>query len=509
MNFSRLLFALQCLALALSCPRAEAQSTKPGGYPRQCTYPTSEMNEAQDDVLAAWKSEYKFYLIMGATGGQGDKQQFAPTDAADVEKFLTDQGYQPIPNAPFGSVLVGDNASWEDFNKAVDALGSLPDTITDSNPLVLFYYSGHGEVGDDPATLEIWPSGPLSSPSTLFVEVLHRIRKPYKRGRLVVVLDACFSGQAIKDLAMFRSMPDTAVLASSSSSHESSATCANGKPGSAFTCALSDLLNGAEVDSCRFKKRSTESVCGWDDGIALIPLVRNALATHLKKQGLPQPVVLPFAGDPGMLAYFCESARNPDSQNRQDVLSAAIFPEALRRVADSLAKTQLNADNGILRVEDDYNNVLGLLSIDRSQKETLLKVSSVSGTVLRYAIAPRDGVKDRPNLRIVGASDSVGSVPLWLSSADSQIFVKELAEQFSEGRAQGIRPLGVSDLKKMTIADMESIIAVLAAQPSPTVKTSETTLAGAKLLRDDFSAQYLVNHLSVESGFNSTDAQQK
>lgn len=145
--------------------------------------------EAPSFRLAA--DENKFALVVGVQDYQTvAKAEYAARDARAVKAHLLAAGY-PERNIVF---LVDQQAGKSAFEKYLEAW--LPRN-TDERSTVLFYFSGHGapdtEKGD--AYLMPWDADAKFTEATGYpVKRLYAKLNALKARRLLVVMDACFSG---------------------------------------------------------------------------------------------------------------------------------------------------------------------------------------------------------------------------------------------------------------------------------------------------------------------------
>ena len=173
----------------------------------------------RDTLGRVWAQRPKYYLIVGVTkiaGAENADDDFAKVDIAAVESRLCQLGYAPVPNAPHGGVLGGIDATQDNLFSSLESTAD----ISSENPLLIFYFSGHGIPGQngDDLYLPLFNSKALTIiQSQSLKTILAKLRSTYQ-GDLIVVLDACFSGTATvgRLLTTVDDFRRTAILTSSS-----------------------------------------------------------------------------------------------------------------------------------------------------------------------------------------------------------------------------------------------------------------------------------------------------
>jgi len=226
---------------------------------RSCRYPSKKtdgstlaVTESTDDVLARWKGRALYYLVMGVSNGpKGAKEDdFARADVDSLIDALCRQGFRSLPNSAHKSRLVGQDATLRNLDAEITE--NLPNIERSKRPLLLLYYSGHGQVDSNAGNLMLWDTEAKTLDarySFSLREEVRRIRTVYQ-GDLVIILDACYSGQAFRDLSNMGYDDRTALLASSADDQQSEALKlppGHGQLRSAFTYALTQVLLGSDT----------------------------------------------------------------------------------------------------------------------------------------------------------------------------------------------------------------------------------------------------------------------
>ena len=133
----------------------------------------------------------KFALVVGVENYQdAPKADYAARDASSVRAYLKAEGY-PDRNVVF---LTDQQAGKSALEKYLEAW--LPRN-TDANSTVLFYFSGHGspDTSKGDAYLMPWDADPKYVETTGYpMKRLYAKLNALKARRVVVAMDACFSG---------------------------------------------------------------------------------------------------------------------------------------------------------------------------------------------------------------------------------------------------------------------------------------------------------------------------
>jgi len=296
------------------------------------------------------------------------------------------------------------------------------------------------------------------------------------------VLDACYSGQAIRDVSGMAYDDNTALLASSSRTEQSSATL-NGKNQSAFTAVLTTFLLGSP--SCSVPQIGP-SVCDYKDGIIGIHEVRSATTLALRRLSKPDPRAKEFEEDKvGMIGYFCEAAAEMNTVNRQLLTADQIILSSIREGA--LVMGGRVSDQDVLTVKDNSDNLLAVLTVQASDqrvvKVRISGVTSITGLYAKGKIANPLGLMDAdgnilpasPSL-VISGNNGPGTI---LPQAQSNLLIQGLSAQFVRGEDR-------SKAKVVGKRFLESVVAGKA----------ELVSNATVLLKSSDAAQYLADNLS-------------
>ena len=116
--------------------------------------------------------------------GEGE-DDFARSDVPSVIRVLRDQGYKPLPNSPLNSVLLGEDATYDNLKGVVDSYVHL---VPDGDPMLLLYYSGHGEVDPVSHDLTLYESGELTTKHSFSLKDITTVRLNVEENQLVNVI---------------------------------------------------------------------------------------------------------------------------------------------------------------------------------------------------------------------------------------------------------------------------------------------------------------------------------
>jgi hypothetical protein len=345
---------------------------------RACKYPAKTIDDQPiagflppDPVLEAWQFRALHYLVMGVSGITANDEGDADFAKADVTSFvsaLKTQGFRPLPGSIHGSVLIGKDATIENLNEEITE--NLPNVPAGKRPLLVLYYAGHGEVDPVFHNLVLWPRNAKSlniKYSFSLKEQIRKIRTVYA-GDLLVILDACYSGQAVEDLSNNDLSSRTAVLASSSDKQTSEAIKPIGSTRfvSAFTYALGEVLHGA--DTCD-PGAPPRAICkATRSGILGIAGLQETLENNLSQLTLSAPMspsVKLYLSAPGaMLGYFCEAVKDPFDVARRNEVAAQRLINALNGDSHSLIAGPFTsvANNEALGIVDGDGDLMATVS---------------------------------------------------------------------------------------------------------------------------------------------------
>ncbi|MBX3308065.1 MAG: tetratricopeptide repeat protein [Nitrospira sp.] len=204
--------------------------------------------EEADGPFQHWSRRKKYFLVIAVNQTDVPKTElpFAKVDGQRVVKTLTSLGYKPLD--PDHSLLTGKEATASAIMASLDEARKKEEEAT-----LVIYYTGHGAVG--PKDLWLQTAGQKKvgdgqglKVSDLVVQVRQTAAGKGFEGELVLILDACYSGQGIvsQGLTMGELGKHTTIFTSSSDIQESfSLNHPNLPKMSAFTHTL---LQGAGSD---------------------------------------------------------------------------------------------------------------------------------------------------------------------------------------------------------------------------------------------------------------------
>ncbi|NGZ97162.1 MAG: hypothetical protein CV089_13770 [Nitrospira sp. WS110] len=151
--------------------------------------------EEADGPFQYWSRRKKYFLVIAVNQTDGPKTElpFAQVDGQRVVNALSGLGYKPLlPDHP---LLTGKEATSSTIMAALDEARKKEEEAT-----LVIYYTGHGAVG--PKDLWLQTAGQKKvgdgqgvNVSNLIVQVRQTAAGKGFEGELVLILDACYSGQ--------------------------------------------------------------------------------------------------------------------------------------------------------------------------------------------------------------------------------------------------------------------------------------------------------------------------
>lgn len=203
------------------------------------TASSTESNSSVDLAAQYWNERKKYFLIIASskTGVPDTDLPFAKVDAGEISKTLTRLGYEKI------QVLDDKNATQE---KVITALENIPNL--DPDALVVIYYSGHAwtDAQGRDLWLQLYGQTKIGGYRGISInDLLGVARGSTYAGQIMVILDTCYSGQAIRTTRLSPGDYDNTVIFASSRFSESAypKTLPSGTQISAFTYHLIEGLN--------------------------------------------------------------------------------------------------------------------------------------------------------------------------------------------------------------------------------------------------------------------------
>lgn len=496
---------LICVSPVLLHTTSSGQPPDPGPLcTRICKYPATtsdgkplNLTPVSDRILAGWNSRARYYLIMGVRNGPPGTREddFAKADVDSLLETLCKQHFQPLPGSPYMSKLVDKDATLKNLDTEITEY--LPHVPASRRPLLVFYYAGHGAVdknfdnllmlwGSEANTLEAKYSFSLR-------EEIRKIRWVYS-GDLLVILDACYSGQAVRDLTGNEFDNRTAVLASSSNDEPSEAVKIPGggdQLKSAFTYALTQVLQGSEpCDSDSASKtplcKSTRGgVLGLSDLLGAVKVGLSNLPLHSHVA----PIMKPFGtAQVGMVGYYCEAVRDLDDISRMIEAGADDLLELLNSTPALVAH-----DKEAFGIVDEHLNLLATVTAYVSKGTvSTVTVDSLVATSLNAAGASNARLKvvgfelrDNGVMQFKGGANLLGS--------SSQVLFNSLKAQAALALQPGAFPMDDSTLvlrsasKTVVLDKAEAVARILTKDPTGQVvfRAQPVGLADMKLAGED------------------------
>lgn len=341
-----------------------------------------------DSVLAQWEAIDKSILIVAATktGGQDTDLPFAEVDGKKVGSVFGKLGYKDI------GTLVGKDATRENFVQHLKQIRNIGE-----NGLVVVYYSGHGARDAQGRDLWLQLSGQkyFGEAQGLSVSELVNTARgggTYK-GQLVVLIDACYSGEGAWSRSLnLGDMEKTLIFASSSRAQASLVMELSPKERmSAFTYYL---LRGLTDDWERVDDRH-DGIIQYDD---LRTYIERNLTEELLRIGLVNVEMTPdIAGtgnvlvclDPAKFQHTSERIELFNARMRRHVLqlttqsapaSTKSLPNKTEIVGGSMEKRPANADSPLTSQTDR--------SLSMAMPRTVQPSDSLRDTKRSQAVAP-------------------------------------------------------------------------------------------------------------------------
>ena len=295
--------------------------------------------EDKDDLFRYWSQRKKYFLVIAVNQTDVPKTElpFAQVDGQRVVEALTVLGYQPVD--PAHPILTGKDASASAIMASLDEARKKEEEAT-----LVVYYTGHGAVG--PKDLWLQTAGQVKvgdgqgiKVSDLVVQVRQRAAGKAFEGELVLILDACYSGQGIlsQGLNLGDAGKRTTILTSSTDIQESFSLNHDNLPKmSAFTYTL---LQGAGPDWSEADS-DHDGVLRWDE-LKLYAI--NQLLGFKKGGALAQPMKPDMFSNysEGFLAYRRDQVRVWRSSLRTFFLAQ----ETNEKIAADLQSAGTNSQN--------------------------------------------------------------------------------------------------------------------------------------------------------------------
>jgi len=293
--------------------------------------------EQADGPFQVWKEKDKYFLVIAVdqTGVKGTNLDFARVDGREVADTLANLGYKPLlENARF---LTGEQTNRDNVISTLERLKDLVPPAT-----VIVYYSGHGITDEQEHNVWLQLSGQDKMGSRHGVTLSEVVKTPRMvgyNGKLIVILDASYSGRAtLSETLTVKDLGENTIIFSSSSKKQNSQTIQlpEGKK-SAFTHTLLNALGSqwATADGNR-------------DGILqfseLNNFIRVQLHSHFQNKDIPElmkPKLIGPQHEESFIAYQRAQVQQWLTDDRQvlqiSALERALTPSISR--GESLAKT--------------------------------------------------------------------------------------------------------------------------------------------------------------------------
>ena len=214
---------LALLSVGIERSHAGHDPTLPESLLSQGKLPPEEAN----GPFHYWSRHKKYFLVIAVNQTDVPKTElpFAQVDGQRVVNALTGLGYQPLD--PAHPLLTGKDATTSAIMASLDEARRV--RIMKEDPTLVVYYTGHGAVGSKDLWLQTASQvkvgdGQGIAVSNLVVQVRQTAdgKKAFE-GELVLILDACYSGQGTvsQGLTLGEAGKRTTILTSSTNIQES------------------------------------------------------------------------------------------------------------------------------------------------------------------------------------------------------------------------------------------------------------------------------------------------
>ena len=283
--------------------------------------------EAADGPFRYWSARKKYFLVVAVN--QTDVPQtelpFAQVDGQQVVTTLMGLGYQPLD--PAHPLLTGKEATASAIVASVRKA-----TPKNKDATLIIYYTGHGAVGAKDLWLQTAGLVELGDTQGLAVsDLIRRIRftasdtgpKPAFEGELVLILDACYSGQGTvsQGLTLGEAGKRTTILTSSSNIQASFILTPPHvpKPMSAFTYSVLQAVGPewaqADLDH--------DGMLRWEEVKLAVRQQLRAFKTRGAVPSLMEPEMFSNYSE-GFLAYRRDQVRVWRSSYRDELTTQAM-----------------------------------------------------------------------------------------------------------------------------------------------------------------------------------------
>jgi len=382
---SRVLFSV-CVCLFLFIPLAVlAQQPNVSGTPQSA----ASIQNPVDPALASWQAKDKYFLTVAATktAGQDTALPYAKVDGNKVSAVLLAKGYKKI------EALTDKTATRENFIESLKRIRVLKE-----NGLVIVYYSGHGAI--DPEGRDLWlqlyGQQHYGESQGLSVGELIRIaRGGVYKGELVVIIDACYSGQgAWTESLSLNQVENTLIFASNSRTQESFPIDIS--PTETISAFTYYLLRGLTDDWDTVDEKH-QGIVLYED---LRTYVEMKLTELLVKKGQPEKEMTPeISGQPGKIwaAFDPKKAQNLQTLLRQALgfrnylrsqlpnvlqpqgMRSAVPPAVSLRARELAERVPANADSytKALKAIAENRNADALRLLDQAEKDNAAELTDV------------------------------------------------------------------------------------------------------------------------------------
>jgi tetratricopeptide (TPR) repeat protein len=243
------------------------------------------------------------------TAGQDTNLLYAKVDGTKVSDVLLAKGYKEL------ATLEHKTATRENFIESLKRIRTLKE-----NGLVVVYYSGHGAIDLDGRDLWLQLYGQKyfgESQGLAVSELIRTARGGTYKGELVVIIDACYSGQGAWTKSLnLNEVENTLIFASSSRTQRSLPIDVS--PGETMSAFTYYLLKGV-TDDWEIVDERQQGIILYEDLRTYIEVKLNEL---LVQNGDPENRMVPeISGQPGKIwaAFDPNKARNLQSLLRQAI----------------------------------------------------------------------------------------------------------------------------------------------------------------------------------------------
>jgi len=307
----------------------------------------------KQNLIREYLNRPRYYVLIGVNQievADNASLDYALVDIDEVRKALEDAGFKPLSDkAP----LVGADATYKNVKDLLDDIPGLPDKAT-----VLIYYTGHSWSDGKELWLQLFDNSKVGDDGYTFSSMVQKARGENWIGKLVVIVDSCYSGQATKlnRLPFSDLTGPTAILASSDPKQASlPIELVPGKKQSAFTAALLESL-GEKFDEASQRR---DGILTINDSRIFAQSELIKWAADKKINGNMKPNILEN-DDPFVLKYE-ESKRQVQDSPLITVIADSILKEVMSTPSQGSSSESKSSESFAKRVQSTAQELLPLL----------------------------------------------------------------------------------------------------------------------------------------------------